>query len=47
MIDRRAVDEYMSLTGQSRLSEAVFEVTQIEDRFPVERISKLLNESSL
>lgn len=47
MIDRRAVDEYMSLTGQSRLSEAVFEVTQIEDRFPVERISKLLNESAL
>lgn len=47
MIDRRAVDEYLSLTGQSRLSEAVFEVTQIEDRFPVERISKLLNESSL
>ena len=44
-IDRRAVDEYLSLTGQSRLSEAVFEVTEIEDRFPVERITKLLNES--
>lgn len=47
MIDRRAVDEYLSLTGQSRLSESVFEVTKIEDRFPVERITKLLNESLL
>ena len=44
MIDRRAVDEYLALIGEKGLPLNLFEVIDIEDRFPVERINGLLNE---
>ena len=39
MIDRRAVDEYLALIGEKGLPLNLFEVIDIEDRFPVERIN--------
>ena len=44
MIDRRAVNEYLELIGEKELPLNLFEVVDIEDRFPVERVKKLLNE---
>ncbi len=44
MIDRRAVPEYLELIGESELPGNLFTVVDIEDRFPVERMNKLLNE---
>ncbi len=44
IIDRRAVNEYLSIIGKSDLPPSLYEVTSIEDKFPVERINKLLNE---
>ncbi len=46
MIDRRAVSEYLQLIGKKELPVSLFEIVDIEDKFPVERISKLLNENS-
>ena len=43
MIDRRAVDTYLSLIGEENLPLNLFEIIDIEDRFPVERMNKLLN----
>lgn len=44
MIDRRAVDEYLSLIGEKELPLNLFEIVDIEDKFPVERVNELLNE---
>lgn len=44
MIDRRAVNEYLSFIGETELPFNLFEVIDMEDHFPVERINKLLNE---
>ncbi len=44
MIDRRAVKEYLSFIEEKNLPSNLFEVVDIEDRFPVERINKLSNE---
>ena len=44
MIDRRVVNEYLSLIGEKELSLNLFEVVNIEDRFPIERVKELLNE---
>jgi hypothetical protein len=46
MIDRRAVDEYLSIIGESKLPSSIFEITDIEDNFPIERANSLLNEKS-
>ena len=43
MIDQRAVKEYLSLIREKELSLNWFEVVEIEDKFPIERIRKLLN----
>ncbi len=43
-IDRRAVGDYLAWTGRSELPARSFEVVDIEDRFPVERICGLLND---
>ena len=43
MIDRRAVDEYLSLIGEKRLPLKLFEVIDLDDNFPVERVNGLLN----
>ena len=44
MIDRRAVNEYLFLIGEKELPLNLFEVVDIEDRFPVKRVKELLNE---
>ena len=44
MIDRRAIEEYLLLIGEKELPSNLFEVVDIEDRFPVERVNELLNE---
>ncbi len=43
MIDRRAVAEYLALIGENELPLNLFQIVDIEDRFPVERTNKLLN----
>lgn len=43
MIDRRAVNEYLSLIGEKELPLNLFEVIDIEDKFPIERVNALLN----
>lgn len=44
MIDRRAVEEYLLFIGKKELPLKLFEVIDMKDEFPVERIQKLLNE---
>lgn len=44
MIDRRAVPAFLSLIGEEALPSHLFEVVEIEDKFPVERVKELLNE---
>ena len=44
MIDRRAVNEYLTLIGEKELPLNLFEVIDIEDSFPVERVHKTLND---
>ena len=43
MIDRRAVDDYLTLIGEKELPSNLFEIVGMEDRFPVERVNKRLN----
>lgn len=44
VVDRRAVGELLAIKGWSELPPDLYEVADIEDKFPVERISALLNE---
>lgn len=44
VVDRRAVGELLAIKGWSELPPDLYEVADIEDNFPVERISALLNE---
>lgn len=44
LIDRRAVNEYLTLIGEKELPLNLFEIIDIEDRFPVERVNNLLND---
>lgn len=44
MIDRRAVSEYLTLIEEKELPLNLFKVVDIEGRFPIERVNKLLNE---
>ena len=43
-MDRRAVDEYLALTGQSQLPGNTFTLVDIADSFPIQRVQALLNE---
>ena len=43
MLDRRAVPELLEIIGEHTLP-GLFEVIDMEDRFPVERVSAILNE---
>lgn len=43
MIDKRAVNEYLEIIGEKELPVSLFQVIDIKDNFPVERINKLLN----
>lgn len=42
-IDRQAVPEYQTLIGEPALPKGLFEVVDLEDRFPVGRVRRLLN----
>ncbi len=44
MIDQRAVNKYLALIGEKEFSLNLFEVIELEDRFPVERVKEFLNE---
>lgn len=46
VIDRKIVKEYLALVECDALDPARFEVADIEEAYPVERIRNLLNESS-
>ena len=41
-LDRRAVDQFLALIGESELPK-LYEVVDVEDRFPVERVREMLN----
>lgn len=43
-IDRRLVSEYCAITGQKELDPQKYDIVEMEDRFPVERVKQLLNE---
>ena len=43
-IDRRLVYEYCAITGQKELDPQKFDNVDIEDHFPVDRVTQLLNE---
>lgn len=43
-MDRRAVTDYLTLTGQTQLPGNTFTLIDIADNFPVQRIQALLNE---
>ena len=43
-IDRRLVSEYCAITGQKELDPQRYDIVDIEDRFPVDRVTQLLNE---
>ncbi len=42
-IDRRAIKKYLELIGEKELLMNLFEIVDIEDRFPIERINQLSN----
>ena len=42
-IDRRAIKDYLALIGEKELPMDLFEIVDIEDKFPVERVHRLLN----
>lgn len=42
-IDRRAIKKYLELIGEKELPMNLFEIVDIEDRFPIERINQLSN----
>lgn len=44
MVDKRAVNELIEIKGLTALPADVYEIIDIEDNFPVERINRLLNE---
>jgi hypothetical protein len=44
MVDRRAVNELTEIKGLTALPADVYEIIDIEDSFPIERINILLNE---
>ncbi len=43
-IDSRAIEEYLNFIGKKELSKSQYEIVDIIDDFPVERIQKFLNE---
>ena len=44
MIDRRAVEEYLSIIKEDELPSNRFDIIDFEDSFPMERVRALLNE---
>lgn len=46
MIDRRAVKEYLALIGEDKLPLNSFQVVDIKDRFPIDRVNAFMNEKA-
>ena len=44
-MDRRAVADYLALTGQAQLPGNTFTLVDIADNFPVQRVQALLNKT--
>lgn len=44
MIDRRAVEQFLSFIGEAAPPKNMYDIVDLEDRFPVERVKQLLNE---
>ena len=44
IIDKKIIPEYLEITGDKELDKTKFIVEEIEDIFPVERITALLNQ---
>ena len=44
MIDRRAVNEYLTLIDEKNCHTNLFEIGDIEDRFQLKEVNKLLND---
>ena len=45
-IDRKVIDEYLAIVNADKLDDSKYIIADIEDVFPIERISSYLNESS-
>ena len=45
-IDRKVIDEYLAIVNVDNLDDSKYIIADIEDVFPVERISSYLNESN-
>lgn len=45
-MDRRAVADYLALTGQAQLPGNTFTLVDIADNFPVQRVQALLNKKT-
>ena len=43
MIDSKVIEEYLKTTGESSLDTSQFQVIEIVDEFPIERINDFLN----
>ena len=43
MIDQKIVDDYLKFIGQEKLDPSQYIVIPIEDVFPIERITRILN----
>ena len=43
-IDRKVVPAYCAITGQRELDPQKYDVVDVDDRFPVERVKQQLNE---
>ena len=44
-IDRKVIDEYLAVVNADKLDDSKYLIADIEDVFPIERISRYLNES--
>ena len=47
MIDRKAVPDYLALTGEATLPSNLFDVIDMEDRYLKERVRDFLNNKSI
>lgn len=43
MIDKKIIDEYLTITGQKSIDNRRLEIIDIPDEFPVERINEVVN----
>ncbi len=46
MIDKKIIDEYLTITGQKSIDSRRLEIIDIPDEFPVERINEVVNQGN-